>query len=642
MHGKGAAPVGRAGGGTDYLPGVDGLRALAVLAVVAYHVGFSWAPGGFLGVDLFFVISGYLITGLLTADWDQRTRIDLPGFWLRRARRLFPGLAVMVIVVVALAELIDRGSLGQIRGDVFAAATYTSNWWQIAQAHSYYARFAPPSLLQHLWSLAVEEQFYLLWPLFLVAGLCCLSRQRLTRLILWAAFASALAMALLYRPGQDPSRVYFGTDTHATGLLIGAALALGWPASKRAAQQSPGVRWKLDALGLAGLVIVVAGFRYLSAFDSFTYRGGLTAVSLGGGGLIAAAANSETLMSRLFSLQPLRWLGVRSYGIYLWHWPVLVFAGSVRGETATTGVLGRIALVTLTVFLAAVSWKYVEQPVRVNGFWQTLRPLGHWLVAAATSRRPAVLLPSWLIAVVLSLAVAGLLSSGPPTGSASAQIAKGLRAIHSTSGGGTSGGGHSADSAPPGIHAKGTDGTTPPLKSVASTGPAARPHTSIRVSAIGDSVMLASAAELQKRIPHLAIDGAVGRYMWQVPIVVRALRASGRLGHVVVLGIGSNGPITSRQLSNLIKQIGPRRRLVLINTYIPLSWEHSVNTVLARAAAKYRRVSLVNWYHAAATHTSLLYGDGVHPLPPGAAIYSKLVAAAVRRADHERSSGSHH
>jgi peptidoglycan/LPS O-acetylase OafA/YrhL len=621
-----------------YLPGVDGLRALAVLAVVAYHAGFSWAPGGFLGVDLFFVISGYLITGLLTSDWDKRNRIDLPGFWVRRARRLFPALAVMVVVVMALAELVDRASLRQLRGDVFAAATYTSNWWQIAQQHSYYARFAPPSLLQHLWSLAIEEQFYLVWPLVLVAGLCCLSRQRLIYLVVWGALASAVVMALLYQPGQDPSRVYFGTDTHATGLLLGAAMALVWPASKAAGPRRAVLHWRLEALGLGGLVVVLAGFRYLGAFDSFTYRGGLTLVSFGSAALIAAAATPGTVIGKLFALQPLRWLGVRSYGVYLWHWPLLVLTGSVRDETATVGPTGRVGLIVLTVLLAALSYKYVEQPVRVNGFKRSLSSVAHFLISSLKARRPAALVPSWLVAAVLALAVVGMLTPGPTTDSAAAQIAQGLRAVNGANGGATSGGPAAGGPTSP-SRTTATQGGKPSRGAVAPL-PAASPTAPrVRVSAIGDSVMLASATALQKQIPHLAIDAAVGRYMWQVPAVVRALRFSGRLGHVTVLAIGSNGPVTSRQLHNLINLIGPHHQIVLVNTYIPLSWEHSVNTLMARTARDYPSVSLVDWHHVAALHPGLMYGDGVHPMPPGASIYARLVAAAVQRAEHHHDPG---
>src|SRR3954469_21292126 len=187
-------PVDATGG---YLPGLDGLRAVAVLAVVAYHQDLAWAPGGFLGVDIFFVLSGYLITGILRAEWDRRGRLDLHRFWIRRARRLLPALAVLVVAICAAATVLDRGQLHGLRADVAAAASYTSNWWQLAADHSYFARFSPPSLLQHLWSLAVEEQFYLVWPLLLALALRYLPRRGLALIIAGAAACSAVAMAVL-------------------------------------------------------------------------------------------------------------------------------------------------------------------------------------------------------------------------------------------------------------------------------------------------------------------------------------------------------------------------------------------------------------------------------------------------------------
>jgi hypothetical protein len=457
-------------------------------------------------------------------------------------------------------------------------------------------------------------------------------------LVVWAALASAVLMAVLYRPGQDPSRVYFGTDTHATGLLLGSALALAWPAIKGSGPWPAGLRWRLEALGrLGGLVIVIAGFRFLGAFDSFTYRGGLTVVSFGAAALIAAAATPGTLVGKLFGLQPLRWLGVRSYGVYLWHWPVLVLTGSVRGETGTAGLTGRVALVVLTVLLAAVSYKYVEQPVRVNGFKRSLRSVAHSLAFSPKARRPAVLVPTWLVTAIVGLAVLGLLTPGPATNSAAAQIAEGLRAINHANGGATSRGLAAARS-PAGVGTEATEGNKATMWA-ASPRAASPSAPRVRVSAIGDSVMLASATELQRQIPRLAIDAAVGRYMWQVPAVVRALRSSGRLGRVTVLAIGSNGPVTSHQLHNVIHLVGPHHQLVLVNTYIPLSWEHSVNTLMARTAKEYRSVSLVDWHRAAALHPGLMYGDGVHPMPAGASIYARLVAAAVQRAEHHHSLG---
>ncbi|HEY5988796.1 MAG TPA: acyltransferase, partial [Streptosporangiaceae bacterium] len=214
-------------------PGLDGVRALAVLAVMAFHEGIGAVPGGFLGVDVFFVLSGYLITDLLTAHMDSHGRLDLRGFWTRRARRLLPALAVVLVTVTAAVAVIDSGQLAALRPALMAAATYSSNWYQAVHHVPYFASFGPPPPLQHLWSLAIEEQFYLLWPLILGVVLSRVRSRRDRALVAWlGAVASAVIMAFLYAPGEDPSRVYYGTDTHATALLIGAALALTWPLAR--------------------------------------------------------------------------------------------------------------------------------------------------------------------------------------------------------------------------------------------------------------------------------------------------------------------------------------------------------------------------------------------------------------------------
>src|SRR5215217_1806010 len=216
----------------SYSPGLDGLRAIAVMAVLLYHADLSWIPGGFLGVEVFFVISGYLITALLLAEWHQKGTINLKDFWLRRARRLLPALYVLLVVTLTFAVVFLPGEVAGLRADVIAAVGYVTNWFLIFGQESYFESVGRPSVLQHLWSLAVEEQFYLIWPIVLAVGLgfgaTRLRRRRVLTVALVGAAASAVAMAIMYTPGVDPSRIYFGTDTRATGLLCGAALAFLW------------------------------------------------------------------------------------------------------------------------------------------------------------------------------------------------------------------------------------------------------------------------------------------------------------------------------------------------------------------------------------------------------------------------------
>ncbi len=290
------------------VPGLDGVRALAVLAVIAFHVGMRMTPGGFLGVDIFFALSGYLITDLLVAQHARCGRLDLRGFWVRRARRLLPALAMLLVAVTATVALFEPDQLPALGPTLAAAVSYSSNWYQALHHVSYFAAFGPPPPLQHLWSLAIEEQFYLAWPLLLLLVLTRLRGRWARVLTAWlGALASAAAVALIYLPGGDPSRVYYGTDTHATGLLVGAALALTWPMATLTNASRKFAR-RLDYLGGAGLVVLAWAVVHFSGADLAVYPLGLAVAALAAAGLTAAAAAPGTV-SALLSLPPLRWLG---------------------------------------------------------------------------------------------------------------------------------------------------------------------------------------------------------------------------------------------------------------------------------------------------------------------------------------------
>jgi len=360
------------------MPGLDGLRAIAVLAVIAFHEQFSWAPGGMLGVAVFFTLSGYLITDLLLNRWLLTGRLQLAKFWLARARRLLPALFVMLAIVTAWITLLDRARLDSLRGAVGAAATYWSNWYAIVQGQSYFSRFAPPQPLDHLWSLAVEEQFYLIWPWLLLLGVVCL-RHRSTSAIRWLALptlalaaASAVAMYVLYQPAVDATRVYEGTDTRAAGLLIGAALAMVWP-SIVASRAKPASKWVLDVPSMAGLAVIGLMVWRVGQYSPFLYRGGLVVLSLATAAVVAACAYPASVTGAALGWRPLRWIGVRSYGIYLWHYPVIVLTSPTNGAEYLPRVLAQIAA---SIGIAALSWKFVEEPVRHGALaraWRRMR-----------------------------------------------------------------------------------------------------------------------------------------------------------------------------------------------------------------------------------------------------------------------------
>jgi peptidoglycan/LPS O-acetylase OafA/YrhL/lysophospholipase L1-like esterase len=623
------------------VPGLDGVRAVAVLAVLAFHEQFAAFPGGFLGVDVFFVLSGYLITDLLVAQWDRRGRIDLRAFWVRRARRLLPALAVVLVTVTAAVAVIEPGQLGALRPALVAAVTYSSNWWQAAQHQSYFASFGPPPPLQHLWSLAIEEQFYLVWPLILVTVLVTCQSRRLRAGAAWlGAVASAVAMAVIYLPGADPSRVYYGTDTHASALLIGAALALSWPLRRLRAAPRENVA-RADMAGLAGIAVLAWAMGHFSGSDAALYPAGLFIAALAAGGLVIAAATPGTV-SRMLSWKPLGWMGVRSYGIYLWHWPVIALAAAIVGPGS--GGIGIWLIETVTaIALAAASWRWIEEPIIHNGFGATVLARYRAVAqsVAAARRSPTRAFPAAFMVVALSVvAVAGYgVLDASPTGAMQRQITHGAKVSAATQ----------AKRAGPAKHTRPPKNTGPPknTRPMKHTGPAKsaglpgvgpggpRPVAQAeipgsKVTAIGDSVMLAAAPQLQQALPGIYINAQVSRQMGAGLGLVRGLADSGALRPVVVVGLGTNGTVSTEQIRQLVAVIGPHRMLVLINTFVPRPWQDSDNQVLAAAAREYANVVLANWYAAIEHHTNLLWGDGVHPRPAGAPLYAGVVAAAVQ------------
>ncbi len=414
-----------------YMPGLDGIRALAVSAVIAYHLGFGWAPGGLMGVGMFFTLSGYLITDLLIDAWDQG-RWRLRNFYLARARRLLPALFVMLAVVSIWVAVADQSRLHELRGEVVSAVLYVNNWWQITQHTSYFARFGPPSPLSHLWSLAVEEQFYLLWPWLLLLGLKFLPerargirvRPRLAGATLVLALASAIEMALLYHPSFDSTRIYEGTDTRAFGMLFGAALAMVWPSRSLTTHVTAGARRILDTAGVIGLAVIGILVWRETGYSQFLYPYGIALLSLATVAVVAVAAHPATRVGQLLGWKPLRWVGVRSYAIYLWHEPIIVL--TTPASSHGPNLLRAAAQVAASVGVAALSWRYVEDPIRHGAlarFWDRLRSSGWRAWRLPVPARVA--LAGSLVAVVLAglgLAGVGFSTSSPSAATVQAQL----------------------------------------------------------------------------------------------------------------------------------------------------------------------------------------------------------------------------
>jgi peptidoglycan/LPS O-acetylase OafA/YrhL len=584
---------------------------------MAYHE--DLLSGGFLGVDVFFVLSGFLITDLLITH-----RPKLRDFWSRRGRRLLPPLAVMLVAVTAAATIIEPAA--DLRLPLLAAVTYTSNWYQILHHVSYFDSFGPLPPLEHLWSLAIEEQFYLIWPLLIWLFFRNHNGRAIPiTLTLLAALMSAVAMAVAYQPA-DASPVYYDTGTHASALLIGAALAMAFPLNLLAAVKD----WWLDAAGVAGLFVLGLAFVHFSGTDELVYPAGLIIAAVAAAAVIAAAA-SRGVIAFVAGLPPLRWLGVRSYAMYLWHWPVIAFSEALAGVQTQTPSL-RVVETAWTLTLAAASWRYVESPILRDGFGATCR--GWWQRATEVLRAalahpaggPARAVPLALAAfpvAVITVAGYGLATSRQPA------VQTGLlRQITE---------GEQLSSA----SLLRVNASADMRSAKSATHPVAKPLPVLQcaqfsrvdgwqVSAVGDSVMLASAQALEHDMPGISIDAVVGMQMETGVQIIESLAADNELRHYVVVGLGTNGAITGGQILDLRKAAGWDRELVLVNTFGPMPWASEVNSELTAATWNKHHVEVANWAAAIAPYPYLLWDDGIHPRPSGAPLYARVVEDAIR------------
>ncbi|HLO66369.1 MAG TPA: acyltransferase family protein [Holophaga sp.] len=376
---------------SEYLAGLDGLRAVSVLAVMAYHAGLPGTLGGFLGVEVFFVISGFLITTQLLRELDDTGTVSLRRFWMRRIRRLQPALLLLLVFWTLVVIAREPQLLAELRSQLAAALGFVTNWFLIVTQQSYFASGERPPVLQHLWSLAVEEQFYILWPLIVLGLAKLLGRRRpwIALVLGLGATVSVARMAALGQPGTDPSRAYYGTDTRAAGLLLGALMALAWRPGRGFAGAWRLRSWQLDLLGILGLLGLGVAFHRLVETHPWLLRGGFTLTGLLSGAVILAGAQPGTRLGRLLGNRPLAWIGVRSYGLYLWHWPIFLFVPGGQGPRDRALMLA--LRLGLTFAAAGLSYRYVEAPIRHGVLGRWFRGLGapqagrRRLLAAATA-----------------------------------------------------------------------------------------------------------------------------------------------------------------------------------------------------------------------------------------------------------------
>ncbi len=624
-------------GEMGYLPGLDGIRALAVIGVLLYHADvtgtkggfFTGFAGGFLGVDVFFVLSGFLITTLIVEEFARSGRINFGQFYLRRARRLLPALFLVLAVVAVIAAFFYHDAAQSVRTDGLASLLYVTNWWFIFQEQSYFTSW-DNSLLQHLWSLAVEEQFYLIWPVIALVLLKWRGRK--------AVFITALALSIastvwmfyvvtsqgLLQPGADPSRAYFGTDTHVMGLLLGAAMAIVWRPGRLKQTLNSGAQMAITFIGFASLVTIIWIFIGVPESSHWLYQGGFLAISFIVCLLIAGASHPGAPFGKILGAQPMRWFGQRSYGLYLWHWPIFLLLQPVE-DIPITGVWNFLLRMALTCGLAELSYRFVELPIRRGAIGRTWK---NWRATPRGQRR--VTMPQAAITAVIALVTLGVtgvaLAAAPAPMNLADDYLKGRTSVSITKA-------PAPTSTPPTDEPTSAPSKKPSGGASSSDKPtSAKPTKNSNgvLTAIGDSVLLGVEPTLIGQIKGAQVDAAVSRQSWEVLDVIQNLKRDGLLAPIVVIHSGTNGEIAESELRTMLDLLADRDRVVVVNNNVPRPWMDANNAMINRVVPDYSNAVIADWYAASIDHPEYFVEDGTHPQwPSGIKEFVKLIRDAA-------------
>ena len=577
--------------GIRYIPAIDGLRAVAVIAVMLYHLGFTWIPGGFLGVDLFFVISGYVITRLLLDSIQRSGGLDLRAFYAARVRRLLPPLIFMIITTTVVVGLWAPDTMRRFLGDAPFALFGGMNWWLVFRHTDYFEAIGRPPLLQHTWSLGVEAQFYLVWPLILLLVLRYFGKNKIPGAALLIAAFSGIALLVVSlqvdaASASQVSHVYFGTDTHSIGLFLGAALAVRWIPQNLQETVTRKAQDFIDGIGVFGFLGIIAAFLFIDENDPTLYKLAFPLAGVFGCAIITSIVHPASRFAPILSSKPFVWIGERSYAIYLWHW--VVFQVTRPDYDLEGSQWALYALRVLIVFaLADISLRLVELPVRTGLIDYWFKGMKYRTKRVQLRQRAGVLL------IVLS--VIGMTASV-----ASSAIVKGDKQL--------------AD-----------------LKEQLQT-PTASPSISSDGSdpglwVTGDSVILGIRFELDNRQPIGLINARVGRQATELFDVITHDKTN-MSNATIVLNLGNNNKLTEEQVAAIFEEIKDQPRIVVVNTAVPRAWRDDNNALIAQYASTYGAY-LVDWASISQGHSEYFGPDGVHLVPAGVRAYVDAITAQL-------------
>jgi peptidoglycan/LPS O-acetylase OafA/YrhL len=570
-----------------YIASIDGLRAIAVTAVVLYHLGISWLPGGFLGVDLFFVISGYVITRLILDSINKSGALDLRGFYWARLRRIYPGFLFMVFSTIIFIGVWAPEAIKRFLTDLPYALVGMMNWALVARQQDYFESIGRPPLLQHTWSLAVELQFYLIWPIILLTVLKYFGKANVARVALIIAMFSGAALFFVSLQldaanAQQVSHIYFGTDTHSLGLFLGAALAVSWIPQNLSANIEKRAQDVIDGIGVFGLLGLIATFLFIDANNATSYQIAFPLAAIFGCLVIISLVHPASRFAPLISSAPFTWVGQRSYGIYIWHWVVFQVTRPSVDLTGETWAL-YLARVLLVLALADISLRWVEIPFRRGNIQNWVRGI-KYRAPRVQLRHKAYILLSILSLVAVSASISAQAIS-------KSELAAEQLLNESMSN-------EDEDLA-------------------ASTGDLG---STTGVWVTGDSVILGVRAKLERQVHISLINARVGR---QAPELLAAMGVDqiSVPESPIVFNLGNNNKLSLETVSEIFETLKNQPQIVVVNTAVPRSWRDENNKIIATVAANYLNVKLVDWNKISEGKPELFAPDGVHLSPLGSDAY---------------------